>query len=211
MNSQAPAIRKGRKFDQVLEGARTVFMADGFDGASVDDIAKAANVSKATLYSYFPDKRLLFLEVAKSECLRQSQHALDVIDRTAPPRQVLRAAGRHILGFITSYFGMQMFRMCVAETERFPEIGRQFYQSGPMVMQREMMNYFAEAAARGELDIEDHGLAAFQFGELCKAEVWQQLVFGMRTEVEERDIHRVVDSAVDVFLARYAAVRDDET
>ncbi|MEM8656124.1 MAG: TetR family transcriptional regulator, partial [Pseudomonadota bacterium] len=40
-----PRTRKGRKFDQVLEGAREVFMADGFEGASVDDIARAAGVS----------------------------------------------------------------------------------------------------------------------------------------------------------------------
>ncbi|WP_372674886.1 TetR/AcrR family transcriptional regulator, partial [Aquicoccus sp.] len=56
VGAQAEINRSGRKFDQVLEGARKVFMADGFERASVDDIARAAGVSKATLYSYFPDK-----------------------------------------------------------------------------------------------------------------------------------------------------------
>ena len=56
---EAIHIKRGRKFDQVLEGARTVFMRDGFEGANVDDIAASAGVSKATLYSYFPDKRVL--------------------------------------------------------------------------------------------------------------------------------------------------------
>ena len=65
--SQADQINRGRKFDQVLEGARTIFLRDGFDGASVDDIAKEAGVSKATLYSYFPDKRLMFVEVVVSD------------------------------------------------------------------------------------------------------------------------------------------------
>ena len=65
-------IKKGRKFDQVVEGARTVFLRDGFEGASVDDIAREANVSKATLYSYFPDKRVLFLEIASQETHRQA-------------------------------------------------------------------------------------------------------------------------------------------
>ena len=71
-----PEIKKGRKFDQVLDGARDVFLRDGFEGASVDDIARRAGVSKATLYSYFPDKRLLFSEVARVECNRQAQAAL---------------------------------------------------------------------------------------------------------------------------------------
>lgn len=58
MTAHAAQIKKGRKFDQVLEGARVVFMRDGFEGASVDDIAREAGVSKATLYSYVPDKQI---------------------------------------------------------------------------------------------------------------------------------------------------------
>lgn len=203
MNDAAPIVRKGRKFDQVLEGARAVFMADGFEGASVDDIAKAAGVSKATLYSYFPDKRLLFMEVANQECARQSQTAIDHINMDAPPRQVLGQVGRHFLRFITSQFGQQVFRICVAESDRFPEIGRAFYQSGPARMRAEIGAYFTESIARGELRIDDLTLAADQFGELCKADIWPRLIFGVISQVEPADIERVVDGAVETFLARY--------
>ena len=85
-------IRKGRKFDQVLEGARSVFLRDGFEGASVDDIARAAGVSKATLYSYFPDKRLLFLEVARCECNRQTEETEALICTATTVREVLTIA-----------------------------------------------------------------------------------------------------------------------
>lgn len=203
MNDAAPIVRKGRKFDQVLEGARAVFMADGFEGASVDDIAKAAGVSKATLYSYFPDKRLLFMEVANAECTRQSRAAVDNIDMTAPPREVLGQAGRHFLRFLTSKFGQQVFRICVAESDRFPEIGRAFYKSGPERMRTEMGEYFAQAAARGELAVDDVILASDQFAELCKADIWPRLMFGVIDHVTETDIDRVVDGAVETFMARY--------
>lgn len=203
MNEAAPIVRKGRKFDQVLEGARVVFMTDGFEGASVDDIARQAGVSKATLYSYFPDKRLLFMEVANQECARQSQSAIDTIDMEAHPRDVLGQAGRHFLRFITSKFGQQVFRICVAEADRFPEIGRTFYQSGPARMRAEMAEYFTEAIARGELRIDDLPLAADQFGELCKADIWPRLMFGVIDHVEAGDIDRVVDGAVATFMARY--------
>ena len=197
------AIHRGRKYDQVLAGARRVFMADGFEGASVDEIARAAGVSKATLYKYFPDKRILFMEVANSECQRQAGSALDNIDRAAPPHEVLGQTGRHFLGFITSKFGQQIFRICVAESDRFPELGRSFYESGPNIMRAEMAAYFAQACARGELRIEDYVMAADQFGELCKADVWMRLMFGVIKEVTEADINRVVDNAVETFLARY--------
>ena len=203
MATTADTVRKGRKFDQVLEGARKVFMADGFEGASVDEIARVAQVSKATLYSYFPDKRLLFREVANSECQRQSREAMDSIDLKAPPREVLGQAGRHFLRFITSQLGQQIFRICVAESDRFPELGQHFYASGPAVMRTEMALYFEQAIARGELRIDDLVLAADQFGELCKADLWMQLVFGIIKTVSDEEIDRVVDSAVEMFMARY--------
>lgn len=203
MNDATPMVRKGRKFDQVLEGARAVFMSDGFEGASVDDIAREAGVSKATLYSYFPDKRLLFMEVANMECARQSQSAVDTIDMCASPRDVLCQAGLHFVRFLTSKFGQQVFRICVAESDRFPEIGRAFYQSGPQRMRTVMGAYFQEAVDRGELEIDDMTLAVDQFGELCKADIWPRLMFGVIDTVEDADIERVVEGAVETFLARY--------
>lgn len=203
MTATAQRVRKGRKYDQVLEGARSVFMTDGFEGASVDEIARVAAVSKATLYSYFPDKRLLFMEVANAECARQSQEAMDSIDLDAPPREVLNQAGHHFLRFITSTFGRQIFRICVAESDRFPEIGQSFYNSGPALMRAEMALYFKEAEARGELRIADPILAADQFGELCKADIWTRLIFGVSKSVSDAEIDRVVEGAVETFMARY--------
>ncbi|TMM52435.1 TetR/AcrR family transcriptional regulator [Sulfitobacter sabulilitoris] len=203
MTATADTVRKGRKYDQVLQGARHVFMADGFEGASVDDIARAAKVSKATLYSYFADKRLLFLEVANTECQRQARLALDNIDMTAPPREVLDQTARHFLKFITSTLGQQIFRICVAESDRFPELGQRFYNSGPAVMRAEMAAYFKQAVARGELHMDDMVFAADQFGELCKADLWPRLIFGMTKTVTEDEIDRVVKGAVEMFMARY--------
>ena len=198
-----PAIRRGRKYEQVLEGARQVFMANGFEGASVDEIARVAGVSKATLYKYFSDKQILFTEVAKTECQRQATTATDSIEMAAPPRTVLAQAGRHFLCFMTSQLGQQIFRISVAESDRFPELGRRFYETGPAVMRTEMVAYFAEACARGELSISDHVLAADQFAELCKADLFMRMIFGVIETVDSADIDRVVDSAVDTFLARY--------
>ena len=197
------AIHRGRKYAQVLAGARRVFMADGFEGSSVDEIARVAEVSKATLYKYFPDKRMLFMEVANSECQRQAAEALAKIDRSAPPRIVLGQTGRHFLGFVTSKFGQQIFRICVAEADRFPELGRRFYDSGPGLMRVEMAAYFSDACARGELKIEDHIMAADQFGELCKASLWVRLMFGVIKQASPEEIDHVVDNAVETFLARY--------
>jgi AcrR family transcriptional regulator len=205
MNEHASILRTGRKFDQVLKGAREVFLADGFEGASVDEIARVAGVSKATLYNYFPDKRLLFMEVARSECARQADAPMDLAAACCTPREVLRAAAGHILSVSLSDFGMRMFRICVAEADRFPDLGRQFYESGPMLIRSKIRDYLHSAAAKGELVIDDFDLAADQFAELCRADLVPRVLFNIDPDVSEEDRRRVIDGAVETFLARYAA------
>lgn len=203
MTVVAVELKRGRKYDQVLEGARSVFLADGFEGASVDDIARAAGVSKATLYSYFPDKRLLFMEVAKGECRRQADEAMQVIDMTAAPVAVLTAAARRMVGFVLSDFGQRVFRICVAESDRFPEVGREFYASGPSLVRERLMDYLKLAVERGELVIGDLGLAADQFAELCKGDLYTRLMFGLSKTYTPDEVARVIEGAVTMFMARY--------
>lgn len=205
MPATAAEIKKGRKFDQVLEGAREIFMRDGFEGASVDDIARAAGVSKATLYSYFPDKCLLFSEVARIECNRQAEEALDVIGENAPIEEVLHEAADRIVRFFLSSFGQQVYRICVAESFRFPELGRRFYESGPELVRARMIQVLQPYVDRGVLRIDDMELAANQFGELCKSDLFVRCLCGIRCDITEADIERVVTGAVEMFLARYRA------
>lgn len=205
MNQQASVLRTGRKFDQVLEGAREVFLADGFEGASVDKIAKAAGVSKATLYSYFPDKRVLFMEVVRSACVQQADESLDLAPGSCGPRDVLRAAAERVHGVLLGGFSLQLFRIFVAEADRFPELGPMFYESGPMVLHGEIQAYMEAAAARGELKIEDADLAAAQFIELCKADVFLRFLFKIDTAFTEAERERVISGAIDTFMARFGA------
>lgn len=204
MNDATP-IKKGRKFDQVLDGARSVFLADGYEGASVDAIAKAAGVSKATLYSYFADKRLLFMEVAKCECSLQVEEADISLGDQSDPRTVLSRAAKRTVDFVLSDFGQSIFRMCVAESDRFPELGREFYETGHQRYRAKMIEYLRTAVAEGTLRIDDLELAADQFSQLCKSHLFPELMFGIRRSATAADRKRVIDGAVDMFLARYAA------
>jgi TetR/AcrR family transcriptional repressor of mexJK operon len=203
MNAPAQVIKQGRKWDQVLDGARKVFMRDGFEGASVDDIVREAGVSKATLYSYFPDKRLLFLEVAKMECKSQSDEAIAHIEASGDIHQALTQAARRMVRFFMSDVGMQVYRIVVGESQRFPEIGRDFYNSGPAMVRQILVQFLTKAVGEGKLRIDDVDLAADQFPELCKAGLHIQMVLGLRISVTDEEIDRVIDGAVDMFLCKY--------
>lgn len=203
MTATPAGIKKGKKFDQVLEGARAVFMRDGFEGASVDEIARAACVSKATLYSYFSDKRLLFSEVARLECNRQADAALDMIDTDAPVDQALTQAADRIVRFYLSDFGMQVYRISVAESHRFPDLGRRFYDSGPAMVRERLKFILGIYIGRGALRIADQDHAANQFNALCKTDLFVRKLCGVPRRTDDAEIARAVASVVEMFLARY--------
>jgi TetR/AcrR family transcriptional repressor of mexJK operon len=200
---QDHGVRRGRKFDQVLEGARKIFMRDGFERASVDDIAREAGVSKATIYAYFPDKQLLFLEVARCECHRQTEEAEAMVEGDVPVRVALTIAAERIVAFQLSDFGQRMFRIVVGEGERFPGLGRQFYDFGPGLIHQRLVYHLGCYVQSGTLRIDDLDLAADQFAQLCKATIHEKLIFGMAETITPDLAHRSVHGAVDMFLARY--------
>ncbi len=194
-----------RKRDQLLLGAREVFMAHGYAGASVDEIARVAGVSKATLYSYFADKAHLFNEMYRTELLRLADSAVEILAESVPPERALGEAARRIVDYVTSDFALAMFRICVSETPRFPEIGRAFFENGPELGRARLGKYLRAATARGALSIEDVDLAADQFLQLCQTRLIDQQLCGVQPHPPEDEMRKIANGAVEMFLARYAS------
>lgn len=207
MNTHSTELaRKGRKVAQVLQGAHDVFMAEGYEGANVDDIARAAGVSKATLYSYFPDKRALFAAVAQIACEEQTRLSLSFAHDEGDFADKLYKGCRSFMEFMYSPFGIQMFRTVMSEAARFPDFGRQFWTSGPEMAHRQMVELFKEAVQDECLKpIDDYALAAETLSELCKIYLHPRLLLGVIDSVDPADVDRIARHAVDTFMARYGA------
>ena len=196
-------IRRGRKFEQVVAGALRVFLRDGFEGASVDEIAREAGVSKATLYSYFPDKRVMFLEVFSSEFSRLAAQAAKDHGHDQSAEDFLLTAGHRVIDLTVSEFGRNLFRLVVAEVPRFPELAQQFYEQGSGQLRRRLVVRLEQFCARGVLMIDDCDLAAEQFVQLCRAGVHEPLLLDLNSDIAPCTTRRAVQGAVEMFLARY--------
>jgi hypothetical protein len=70
-----------------------------------------------------------------------------------------------------------------------------------------LTTYFRQAMDRGELRIDDVELAADQFAELCKADVFPRMLMGVTRDFSADEIIRVVNGAVDLFMARYGTTQ----
>ena len=104
------------------------FMDLGFDGASMGEIARAAGVSKGTLYVYFADKNRLFEAIVEEESLEQGKVAFN-FDPARDVETTLPEFGRAYIQLLCRPGGGSAIRTVMAIAERMPEVGRRFYDN----------------------------------------------------------------------------------
>ncbi len=204
--TETPSLRAERteqKYAQVLEGARAVFLASGFEGASVDDIARAGGISKATLYRHFPDKTALFKAVAEAEFARQAAHHPEIDHAGEPLEALLVDIAKASLEFSLSPFGQSIYRISVAESERFPQLGRSFYATGSGRNRARLAPVLTAAAERGELMPLDADHASQVFFSIVRAGIFHKRLFSVTPPPSPDAIDAHARRAVAVFLSAY--------
>jgi TetR/AcrR family transcriptional repressor of mexJK operon len=203
----AASIPASGKARQILSAAKRVFMERGFGAASMDMIAREAGVSKATLYAHYVSKERLFALMVNETCLSHSSllepGALDVGDF----RGALSQIGDRFIGLLLAPESLAIHRIVVAETRRFPELGRSFYDSGPLIMQARLASFLERGVEAGAITLADPPLAAQQFVAMLKTELHMKAVLGLQAEFSEPEKRRVVDAAVEVFMIAFASRR----
>ena len=196
------AGQESSKRRQVLDGARRVFLADGFDGASMNDIARVAGVSKGTLYVYFDSKVALF-EALIREDRKQQAERLVFPDGVADPRERLSAFGRQLIALMTQPDMMALLRIVIAATGKFPMLGRAFYESGPLYGETRLAERLEVWREAGLLSFADGRVAARQFIDLCKSGLFSPCLFGAAEAISPEQIAATVEAAVEVFMRAY--------
>ena len=189
---------------QILDGARKVFMDLGFDGASMGEIARAAQVSKGTLYVYFADKCALFEAILEQEALQYGQVVFN-FDPARDAETTLKEFGRAYIHLLCRPGGGSAIRTVMAIAERMPDVGRRYYARVLDKSINRLSGYLQARVAAGDLAIGDCDLAAAQFMELCKASLFLPFVFQAAPAPSEERMTEVVDSATRMFLAAYRA------
>lgn len=189
------------KHDRILGAAMAVFLERGFEGASLDQIAIAANVSKQTIYNHFGDKASLFRAI----CLSLTEQVTAQLIPSARPHQDVKAGlarvGRVYLDLVLRTDALALHRIIISEVARFPDLGPAIYAEGAA---RATAALAAWLAAQGELVIDDAEAAAENFFALLKGNRQIRALLGVPCEDDEPSRASVVNQAVEMFLRAYA-------
>jgi AcrR family transcriptional regulator len=195
--------RSGQKREEILGSARALFLREGYADAGMEVVARAASVSTATLYAYFPGKADLFKAVV-----------LETVSGVAAPvREAARTKGdaRTRLNVLTTAYATflsrpdtrAMFRMVTAERRRFPDVAEYFLQSARDELGGAMLSVLNDLCKTGELKIDKPAWAA---GQLMGMLDHVTLVLGLSAGDEvlpRRPLKDIAEDAVETFLARY--------
>jgi AcrR family transcriptional regulator len=204
--------RTASKRRLILEAARTVFFANGYRGTSMDEVAALAGVSKQTIYKQFVDKERLFREIVTTTVDEVADPVYDEVlavrdsgDVEADLRDVAR---RQLASVMGQPMLLQLRRLVIGEAGRFPELGKTFYERGPGRTIEALATSFAKLADRGLLTIPDPLLAAQHFNWLVMSiPLNQAMLLGTDGLENRKELDRLADEGVRVFLAAYDAAR----
>ena len=198
-------VKTEAKREAILEVAAQVFQELGYERTSMDEIAARVGGSKVTLYGYFPSKQQLFLEVATHV---GTQHLGPAFEELVPGRDdvagVLRRFGEKFLAFMYTPQAVGAHRMVLGQTLQ-SDIARRFFELGPARGRAQMADYLQHEMEAGRLRQADPSVAAAHVLALMGAEAHLPIVMGAMATPTRARLRPMVDRAVSVFMAAYAA------
>jgi AcrR family transcriptional regulator len=188
------------KRQQILDGARRCFLENGFDGASMNDIVKAAAVSKGTVYAYFPSKEKLFEALIFEDKRRQAEKITEIPNEYGPIRQVLFELGLRFTSLFKTEESIAYARMTIGVAGKFPEIGRTMYEAGPLYAIKRVAVFLEHKMDDGTLQRRNPEILASQFIDLVQSGIIKPIMFGIKKPEDRDGIEARVAAAVDLFL-----------
>ncbi|EME9750170.1 TetR/AcrR family transcriptional regulator [Pseudomonas aeruginosa] len=188
-----------------LIAAGRVFIEHGYDGASMEEIAKAAEVTRPTLYNRFPDgKESLFFAVV--ERIWQAFPVMNVPkDKKSlnDPRSGLRRITTEFAVFWEGPMASDFLRMVFLESKRFPLLGRRFEETIEQPIREVVCAYFAKLAKRKILMVHEPEVAARDFMGTIDGLIILAQLRGHREPLARGEIETIIERTVDTFIRSY--------
>ena len=207
--TQQEETRSGRKHKAIMEAATTVFLAKGYLGATVDEIAALAAVSKQTVYKHFTDKEQLFAAIVLATTDDIDELVRLIASTLTDTVDIEKDLGRLARRLITALMEpnlLRLRRLVIANADRLPHLGRAWYERGFERVLTTLAGCFQHLG--DELPrLDNPVMAAHHFvGLLLWIPVNKAMFSGDSQSSTPADLERYANSAVATFLAAYGPV-----
>lgn len=197
---RTPGRPAGRTGDALLDTAREVFLEYGYAGTSMDEVAKRARISKASLYREHASKSALYAAVVRHWAIAgrdAMRPALDELTATSDLRAGLIELGETMRAGILSPPVVAMRRLVIAEASAQPDVAKDYLAQSWDTNIRNLAEAMKELADAHDLLVDDADALATEFTWLVVGAPLNAGLLGVEVGTPS------VDRAVDLFLAGY--------
>ncbi|HUO97226.1 MAG TPA: TetR/AcrR family transcriptional regulator [Rhizomicrobium sp.] len=201
--AEAKKITPDARRNAILDIAHAAFMRDGYAGASMSRIAAELGGSKTTLYNYFASKKELFVAVAERECASLFDQLFAFDESVGDFRLAMRDLAKRILTEMLSDRLVNGYRLIVAESARFPEVGQAANEIALEQGLARLSAYFRRAIEAGQMRQADPKLAAEQFFDLACGHLHKQRLWNVLSRVTADQIEEEAERVTGTFLAAF--------
>lgn len=208
IDAKSRKVARGRprdpnKRESILVAARRLFLSEATGNFTMDDLAAAAPISKATLYAYFRDRSQVLEAMVVRELERMLAQDWVKQHSNVELRDTLVEFGEIFIARIASSEGRAFERILAAVAASDPMLARKFFDAGPGRGLQLLKDMLADHRAQAELAIDDPERAAEDLLGLWQGFLRHELDFAGRRTPSRAEIKRRAAHGVEVFLEFY--------
>jgi TetR/AcrR family transcriptional repressor of mexJK operon len=191
----------------ILSAGRQLFLSNGYQGTSMDQVAATAAVSKQTVYKHFGEKRALLSAIVTDELdasVTKFRELISELAETADIEASLIMLAMEYQHAVLRDRVVQLRRLVIAEASQLPELAKLYYDHAPAITLGALTDAFHRLHERGLLDAPESSIAAEHFAFLAIGKPMDQALFyGQEQVLKSIDVAARARAAARVFLAGY--------
>lgn len=188
------------KRQAIIDSAARLFLAQGFRQVSMEKVAAAAPVSKATLYNYFDSKNALLAEVISQLCSSLLETMNQAILEVNDVESNLKKIAQSFVDLIFTADALGLYRLVIAESRDFPGLGQLVYERSVLHILPQLESYLQQLNDSGYFNVTDTAFAADTFFSILKGDRHFQCLLGIKPVPDAAEKQQLINQAISFYL-----------
>ncbi|MDT8397152.1 MAG: TetR/AcrR family transcriptional regulator [Pseudomonadales bacterium] len=194
------------KREEVLDVASNYFLVNGYEGTSINVMAREAGISKESIYRYFGSKEDLFKAVVARELEvyrrgmenTESDHGLSLAE-------ALQHVAEAALKVLTTDRALALRRLIFQMAANGSAIGKYYYEVGPRIAYLNLKKIFDQHAMKSTFSSEK--LSVYFISQALHT-IMLERECGLLKKVSQKEIQKRSQTVVDDFILAYFDLGD---
>lgn len=203
MQPQVGRPKDLKKRQAILEAATQSFLSTGYEGTSMDSIAKQAGVSKLTVYNHFQDKAQLFGAAIAMVCDQRLPKHYYQLDPNKSVEAHLTDLAVAFLNMVYSEEAIKLHQLLTSLASQAPELVSLFYNAGPQQTRTNLLSLFQQFQQHQLIDMDDESVAIDLFCSLMTDVHHDRVIWGIDPVPDLAQIKAKIKKQLSIFFKIY--------